>query len=405
MAKPKKPKIAYLLHMFPVLSETFIIDEILQLKKTGEDISIFSFARCSNEVIHKKAEELMRNVFYAPDPKSDVRSFIRVLMPNLTFFFRNPLRYIHSMFKYVSIIGKKEFSQMFYLCHLIKKRRMQHLHAHFARLGATASMVASEFLKIPFSFVVHAHDIFVENDFLEEKIKKAKYVIAISKYNKEYLLKQYPDTPPNKIKVIHCGVDTEVFKPQPKIAGDGICLLSGGRFVEKKGFSYLIKACKLMVDKGVRFRCEVFGYGPLKERLFNEVKKLGLEEIIHLRGAINRDGLLHSLTQSDIFILPSVVAGDGDRDGIPVTLMEAMSGGKAVVSTDISGLPELICSGNEGILVPQRDEVSLAQTMMKLIEDGALRQRLGVRAREKIEEKFNLAKNVKFIADVFGSVE
>ncbi|PIU42071.1 MAG: hypothetical protein COS99_01995 [Candidatus Omnitrophica bacterium CG07_land_8_20_14_0_80_42_15] len=401
----EKIKIAYILHQFPVLSETFVADEILALKKIGAEVSVFSFAKPPHDVMHKESLDLAKGVFYALDPKSSTGVLTAVLLSNLQFFLSSPFRYCITFFKYFFKIGKKEFLQIFYICRLIKKEKPEHLHAHFAGLGATAAMIVSGFLKVPFSFTAHAHDIFVEDDFLEDKLRKAKYVVAISEYNKEYLFKKYPRIPASKIKVIHCGVDVDLFRPETAASSETTVLLSGGRFVEKKGFTYLIKSCKLLIEKGIRFRCDIFGDGPLKEELLGEARELGLEDMIRFVGPVDRNTVLKLLSGSDIFISPCIVAHDGDRDGIPVTIMEAMSAGKAVVSTDISGMPELINTGENGILVPQKDTNKLSQAISKLIEDRSLRRQIGIRARDKIEKEFNLTKNAGALFDLFSEAD
>lgn len=404
MDKMKKAKVAYILYQFPVLSETFLMDEILQLKKMGMDISIFLFKGSYDKIMHKEAEALIKDAFYASDPKADANSFVKVVKSNLNFLFRAPLKYIYFVFKYAFKIGKKEFLQIFYLCRLIEMQKPRHLHAHFAGLPATAAMIAARFLGIPFSFTVHAHDIFVKNDFLEDNIKNAKFIIAISKYDKDYLLKRFRNISSDKIKVIHCGIDIERFKPQISKTSKTAVILSGGRLIEKKGFSYLIKACRLLSKKGIRFRCDIFGDGPLKESFLNEINESGMAGIINLLGAIDRDKLLQLLNESDIFVLPSVIARDGDMDGIPVTLMEAMACQKPVISTNISGVPELVDSMENGILVPEKNIAELAQAIETLFDNKGLKERLGLKARQKIIEEFNINKNIDMLAKSFESI-
>jgi len=382
MDKMKKTKVAYILDQFPVLSETFVMDEILQLKIMGMDIPIF--------IIHKEA--------------ANADSFVRIVKSNLNFLFRAPLKYIHFIFKYAFKIGKKEFLQIIYLCDAINRRKINRLHAHFAALPATAANIISQLLKIPFSFTAHAHDIFVKNDFLEDNIKNAEFFVAVSEYNKKYLLEKFSGIPADKIKVIHCGVDTERFKPQSVAKTGTITILSGGRLVEKKGFTYLINACRLLSEKGIKFRCDIFGDGPLKEKLLNKINESGMEGIINLLGAVDRDKLLQLLNGSDLFVLPSIIAKDGDRDGIPVVLMEAMACGKPVISTNISGIPELVVSMENGILVPEKNITELAQAIETLFDNRGLRESLGLKARQKVIGKFSINKNIDMLAKSFESV-
>lgn len=397
----KKIKVAYLLQKFPVLSESFIIEEILAMAKNEIEISIFAFEENKEQVRLNEAEELLRRAAFAVNPKGNHKALACVFSANLFFFLRNPLLYLVYFSKYFFKSGKKEFSQIFYLGYLIKKEKATHLHAHFAYLGATAAMVISDFLKIPFSFTVHARDIFIKDEFLGEKIQKAKYVIAISDYNKNYLLNLYPEINPEKIKVIHCGINTEIFTAKEKITQNCINVVSGGRFVEKKGLIYLLRACKILSQNSPAFKCTIFGSGPLNEQLRREAKVLGLEALVDFCGDVNRQSLINLLAKSDIFVLPSIIAEDGDRDGIPVVLMEAMAGGLAVVSTNISGIPELIDSFENGILVEEKNVEALVLALDKLIADRDLRRKLASKARQTIENNFNSAQNITLLADLF----
>ncbi len=393
-------KVGYILQHFPVLSESFVRDEIAGVERNDVKVHIFPFAKPDGKVIlgDKRCHE--GNITYALDPKSGAGAFIPVFGSNLYFFLRYPLKYARCWRKYFFRIGKKEFLQIFYLCSRVKKLNLEHLHAHFACLGATAALIIGQFLNIPFSFTVHAYDIFVQDDFLKEKMKRAKFIIAISEYNKNYLLDKYPQIPGEKIRVIHCGVDITRFRLKPAAEEGRILLLSGGRLVEKKGFAYLIQACKFLVDKGLDFKCNIFGDGPLKKELFAEVKESGLTGRIDFTGAISREEVKNLLAQSHIFTLASVVAANGDRDGIPVVLMEAMAAGRPVVATDVSGIPELIDSGEGGILVPQKDEVKLAETIWALAKNRDLRKKIGSKARKKVESQFNITENTRRLANI-----
>jgi glycosyltransferase involved in cell wall biosynthesis/2-polyprenyl-3-methyl-5-hydroxy-6-metoxy-1,4-benzoquinol methylase len=398
----KENKVAYLLQSFPVLSETFIVGEIRALLESEIEILVFSFQEAKTGLQSKETDKLFPDAVFALNPKSSFQAFVSVASVNLFFFLSSPLLYLTYFSKYFLKLGKKEFLQVFYLGYLIKKEKVTHLHAHFAYLSATAAMIISAFLKIPFSFTVHARDIFVPDEFLKEKVQKAKFIIAISKYNKEYLLKNYPGIFAGKVKVIHCGIDIEGFAPCPRRAADEIHILSGGRLVEKKGFIYLIKALKILLEKGFSFKCTIFGEGPLKEELSMQTKELGLQDLVAFKGAVSHKEVLSLLAENDIFVLPSIVASDADRDGIPVVLMEAMASGLATVSTDISGIPELITSGKDGILVKEKDEFALAEAIQVLMENTGLRRDLAANARAKIENLFNINKNAKLRAELFS---
>lgn len=394
-------KLAYILHYFPVLSETFVFDEIEWIRKTGVDVGIFVFDKPYGALMHTEAREFEKEAFYALNPKTCASSFFRVFMANFLFFLSSPVKFISYFSKYFFKLGKKEFSQIFYLGMLIKRYKPDYLHAHFAYLSAVSARIISDFTKVPFVVTIHARDMFVDNEYLEEIVRFAKSVIVKSEYNKKYLMEKCPWLDISKVKVIPCGVDADKFVPSVRNAEAGIKVISVGRLVEKKGFTYLLKACKILQQKGARFECEIYGDGPLKDNLSSEIKQLGLSEVVFLRGVITRQQLIAVFAISDIFVLPSIIDREGDTEAMPVALKEAMASTKAVVATDIAGIPELINSGEDGILVPSKDEKTLAQAMLTLINDRNLRLRLGDNARKKIIQNFTLYKNVQMIKELF----
>jgi len=394
-------RIGFILYRFPIFSETFVFDEINTLKNKGIDATIFSLQRPADDVIHEGAERLLGDVVYAQDPKSGTEAFFSVLSANVMTFLSSPIEYARCFRNYFFRIGKKEFLQIFHLCRAIKKRKIPFLYAHFANTPATAAMIISEFLKIPYGIAVHGRDVFVVDELLGEKLKKAKLIVANSEYFKRHLLERYPTLDGSKIKVIYYAVDMDRFAPFPIRPEGAISILDGARFVEKKGFSYLLKACRLLADRGMDFNCKIYGYGPLEEELRSQVSGLGLEDKISFKGPVKRDELSGLLAESDMFVSPHVIAGDGDRDGIPITLILAMASARPVIATDISAIPELITSGQDGVLVPQRDEKKLADAIVTLAVDREMRSRMGRKARAKVEEKFNLEKNTTMLAGLF----
>jgi len=395
-------KVAYILHYFPVLSETFISDEIVWIRKTAVAAGIFAFHKPSGSLMHLEAKELEKETHYALDPKAGLGCFFRVFMSGFLFFLSSPVKFCSYLSKYFYKVGKKEFSQIFYLGMLIKRYKPDYLHAHFAFLSAVSAMIISDFIKVPFIVTIHARDMFVANQYLEEVAGKAKYIIVKSDYNRKYLTNKYPRLDAKKIRVIPCGVDTDKFVPLENPAKEGANIISVGRLVEKKGFTYLIKSCKILQQRGIKFKCEIYGNGPLKESLSSEIKELALSDTVFLKGAVTREELIDVFVKSDIFVLPSIIDREGDTEAMPVVLKEAMASAKAVIATAVAGIPELISSGEDGILVSPKDEVALAQAILALINDYALRLRLGDNARKKITRDFTLSKNVKLIAELFS---
>jgi len=177
-------------------------------------------------------------------------------------------------------------------------------------------------------------------------------------------------------------------------------ILSVGRLVEKKGFSDLIGACRMLKGWGTAFKCEIVGSGPLSRSLRDQIKELKLEACIRVIGAIPQSELQRHYRDAIVFALPSVLARDGDRDILPNVLKEAMAVGVPVVTTRLPGIEELIAHGEDGLLTPSGDVAALAASLECLLTDAALRRRLAGRARKTIEERFDMRKNFTLLKNL-----
>ena len=251
---------------------------------------------------------------------------------------------------------------------------------------------------IPYSFTAHAKDIYheaVNKVTLAEKIEKARFVITVSNYNKAYLedlLRSGGKS--GRIIRIYNGIDLDLFKP-PKMERLPDLLVAIGRLVQKKGFHYLIDACKILREKGRKFHCLIVGEGGEREALQKQVADGLLEKEISLLGAQPQSEVIQILQKATALVLPCVVGDDGDRDGLPTVLLESMALGVPVISTRITGIPEIIQNGETGILVEQKDSKLLARAMENILDSGALRNRLSRAALSKVRAEFDLHENVK----------
>jgi glycosyltransferase involved in cell wall biosynthesis len=239
---------------------------------------------------------------------------------------------------------------------------------------------------------------------LREKIAAAAFAVTVSEYNRSLMAKECPQGDDSKIHVIHCGVDTRLFKVPVKLDHEGpINLICVASLLEVKGHTYLIQACKLLQDRGVNFICHLLGEGKYRTRIEKEIKLLGLGDIIKLHGACTQPRVRELLVASDIFVLASTLTRQGAREGIPVSLMEAMAVGLPVVASNISGIPELVVNEICGFLTPPGDVNALAKSIGDLIEDGSLRRKMGAAAREVIRQDFNLESNARHLIQMFQS--
>jgi glycosyltransferase involved in cell wall biosynthesis len=295
------------------------------------------------------------------------------------------------------------FGEGVYLAYQMKMRGIRHVHASFAHTAGVA-LIISSLLRIPFSFSAHAVDIYARNRILIPlKLRRAKFVVTISNYNRSYLSKLAGNTDAQrKIHIIRYGVDVSAFSPQPRRGESATPLiLSIGRLVEKKGFPYLIDACRILAERKYKFHCQIIGEGPQRHSLEDQIRRNRLSEQISLLGVVFQEKVKDYLSNAEFFVLPCVVCVDGDRDGIPNVLIEAMAMEAPVVSTRVSGIPELITHGVEGLLVPERDEKALADAMALMLDDRSTRNRMGQAGRKRVEADFDISKTSTQLGEIF----
>ncbi len=405
-----QPKIGYLLKAYPRLSETFILNEILELERQGVSLHIFSLRQPPRDMkFHPAVEKVRAEVTYIPSilPDFSWENLWSLLGANLQLLKHDPQYYINALEFHFSRLERQrlnEFLQAGYLAWQLKKLSVNHLHAHFANVPTVAAEIVEKFGFINYSFTAHAKDIYLsEKEVLDRKIKKAKFVLTCTKYNSEYLQRlSTSDTP---ILLSYHGLDLDRFQPQLNTIGqqdrDLPLLLSVGRLCEKKGFPYLLQACQILKQKGYQFRCKIVGYGPMKEELEQVIETLEIGDIVSLVGQLAQDKVIKLYAEADIFALPCQITEDGDRDGIPNVLIEAMAMGVPVVSTDISGISELIEPKINGILIPEKDPEALAEELEQLLTQPQLVQQLKKSSRNKVLRQFSLDKNIKQIKDLF----
>lgn len=402
------PAVGYVIRMFPQTSETFIANEILHLERLGLPLRIYSYRRPRETVAHECVRLISTPVQYLPDPLYRhpwqlLRGHraLRRLEPAL---YRRTARFaLAQALKERRPDTLRRFLQAGHLAYLIKNSEVGHLHAHFAHRTTQVAMLACMLTGVPFSFTAHAKDIYsaAPRD-LRQKINAARFVVTCTRANQEHLRQLVePDQRP-KITLAYHGVDLSKFTPA---AGEPTTepplILSVGRLVEKKGFPYLLEACRILKANGRAFRCLIVGEGPERRALGKMVRNLDLTDVVSLPGSCSQEDLVAIYRRATLFALPCTVLANGDRDGIPNVLLEAMAMGLPVVSSPISGIPEVVQSGYNGLLPAERDSTALASALELLLQDAALRQRLGSNARSTVARDFDARANAQRIAELF----
>jgi glycosyltransferase involved in cell wall biosynthesis len=406
----RKPRIAYLLKTYPKLSETFILNEILGLEKLGIDIEIFSLRRPADEPVHPSVAEVKAKVTYMPaclqiERRSTPPENCRVILAHLTVLCSHPYRYIRAAQFWQARQGKKwirTFSRAVFLAAAMERGKFDHLHAHFANLPASVAEDVRRLCGISYSFTAHAKDIYLtEPAELKRKIESATCVLTCTAYNQRYLAALAPGATP--IHLAYHGVEVGRFDSSgdPSHQARTVPLvLSVGRFCEKKGFPYLIRACRILLDRGYRFQCRIIGFGELESTLRALIAELDLADCVRISGKMTQDEVIAVYRKATLFVLPCLVTDDGDRDGIPNVLMEAMVSSIPVVSTRVSGITELVDHMADGILVAERDERGIADAMEMLLLQPELRQRLAQSGRAKVLSRFALEASARRVRDI-----
>ncbi|MEL6332051.1 MAG: glycosyltransferase [Cyanobacteria bacterium J06626_26] len=399
-----RPLIGFLLKTYPKLSETFILNEILELERQGLNLHIFSLRRPPAQRTHPGVSQVNAPVTYLPSllPEHDSSQEKELLEAHVRLFQQNSNTYFNTLQFYLGRHEDRrlhEFLQGGYLAWKLQQLGITHIHAHFANVPTATAEVAQAFSGISYSITAHAKDIYLnDKTALDRRMAKAEFVLTCTDYNRRHL--DQVSTSRTPIHLAYHGLDVARFSPAPKAQKTEVpLLLSVGRFCEKKGFSYLLKACHLVKQVGIPFRCVIVGYGPLEDSIRQQINTLGLTEHITLVGKLTQDQLIDYYRQTDLFVLPCLVTDDGDRDGIPNVLLEAMSMEIPVISTDISGISELVESNYNGVLVPEKDELSLAQALEALIRQPERRETLGKAGRLTVLDKFGLTQNVGAVKD------
>ena len=402
-------RVLYVVSLFPCLSETFIVREICALIEEGVDVRILSLKRPRDELLQTDAAELLDRVRAPQALPAAILGSLRALVTHpvavagaariiVAGTWRNPV----AMFKSLAAFARG-------LEHLswLRAFNPEFIHAHWATYPSTVAWALGRLIHCPFGFTSHAHDIFANSQLLLRKLEDSALAVTISRHNVEWFDRHVSPLAHEKLQVVHCGVDLRQVPWRPAGRTKGL-ILAVGRLHPIKGFDALIEALALARSNGLRFTCKIVGDGPLYSELQELVRSRGLQGHVELLGAQTQEAVRALLEQAAVFALPSQVAGDGGRDGIPVALMEAMASGCAVLSCRTSGIPELISDGEHGVLVPERDPASLASALQRLLGDAALRQRLAAAARLRIERDFDARKEAsklhramtKAVADV-----
>jgi len=297
----------------------------------------------------------------------------------------------------------RDVYQALQLARQLRMKPFHHLHAPFASDAATVARLASRLTGVPYSFTARAKDIFhqrVEPDDLRRKLRDAAAVVTISDMHLDYLRETFGPLA-DKVRRIYNGLDLEEF-PYRAPRDRAPVIVAVGRLIEKKGFGDLIEACALLAERGRSFRCRIIGAGILRAELAAQIERLGLIGSVELVGPVCQSEVRREIECAAVLAAPCVIARDGDRDGLPNVIQEALALGTPVISTDVAGIPEVVRDEETGLQAPKHDPPALAAALERLLGDSALRCRLASAGRQLIEEEFDIHKTTAVRRGLFG---
>ena len=424
--------------MFPKLSESFILNEIVELLKNGHDVQIFSIVKPWEEVVHDEVDKyhilerthyfsfknllkinLIRFLKYLIciiiQDLDDFRTFNQAASKTKLIPKRNSILHLNQKNKSkIYKIGRFGIAcihrfildlKLAYFATILEKTDVELIHTHFATMGGIARRL-SKILGLPYTLTAHAYDIYQNPDVdkLRKVMDDAESVVTISEYNKDYLMSEIAVS--NRIDVIRCGIDLNNFHPHRKFNADGrLRILTVSRLVEKKGLEYLIKSIPVIIKDIPDLEFIIVGSGPLNDSLQQLVNPLNIDSYLKFKGDVSDSELFEYYNHADIFVLPCIIAENGDRDGIPVSMMEAMAMEIPLVSTNISGIPELVKDDVSGIIIPPKDEKAISEALIKLLNNENLRNQMGKAGRQIILEKYNVEIECHKLMTMFRDVK
>ena len=397
-AVPTSGRVGYVVKMYPRFSETFIVSELLALEAAGTAVDVISLRPPADGRFHESLAQVRASVTYLPHAglrAADVWGALRSGAEELPG--------LPACLPELLAVPVGDAVQAVELARLVRTRGLVHLHAHFGSLATTVARLAGMLAEVPYSFTAHAKDIFhesVEPADLRRKLADASAAVTVSDFNLSYLRTTYGEDAGRVVRVYN-GLDLERFAYRP--ADDRPPVVAAvGRLVEKKGFDDLLEAVALLVRSGRRVSVDLVGTGPLEGALRAQVAALGLQEVVRMPGPLPQGQVREVVQRAAVFAAPCVIGRDGNRDGLPTVLLEAMALGTPCVATPVTGIPEVVRDGETGLLVPERDPAALAAALGRLLDDGALRTRLAEQARALMERDFDSRRQAQALRALFA---
>lgn len=389
--------IIYYLGAFPKLSESFILNEIYELEKKGHNVAVFAHNEPEADILHAEYDQIDIPVQYVPRPSPtafpdlfSTKVLNRTVLKNI--FYRAPPHH-HAANLYwtkhcIDFVDSLEWEPDL-------------IHSHFAPVTMFGGKYVADYYDVPFTLTVHAYGIYKEpvGTYTGPLLQSTDRIVTISEYNKTHIHENFaPETP---IDIVRAGIRPEKFEPTE--GTETTRVLTIGRLVEKKGIQYALEAVSIAAEQIPDIEYHIIGTGELKSDLIRKTEKLAITDNVTFLENVDDQRLIDEFDEARCFLLPCVIASSGDRDGIPVVLMEAMAMKTPSVSTTVSGIPELIDHKQNGLLTEPRNSEATADALVTLLQNSSEWSTYATKARRKVVEGFNSANEAKKLEVTFQS--
>jgi glycosyltransferase involved in cell wall biosynthesis len=395
VARQLKTPVAVIVSRFPVVTETFILRELDALEQQGQPVTLVPLMKETRQLTHQAAIPWVERALYTP------WFSLGMLNANIRIAAQAPGKYARTLWLLLRTHWQKPgillrtlalFPKAASISESLRHSGISHVHAQFATYPTTLAWIIRQFSGINYSITIHAHDLFVHQLMLKQKLQDAVFIRCISEYNRLFLSRHYGAAIADKTTVIHVGIDSPSYtkKQEHSDPHQTLSLLCVAALKPYKGIDLLLDACSELNKAGYDFHCSIVGNGPLRETLLKKRDALQLGKQVDFPGALEQEQVRELMQTSDIFVMSSIVAADGQMEGIPVALMEAMASSCAVVAPSLSGIPELITDGRNGLLYEPNRLEALFTSLSSLIDNPALRRRLAEHAPQRVKEAFSL---------------
>jgi glycosyltransferase involved in cell wall biosynthesis len=397
--------VVYVVKGFPRVSETFVLQEVQELVRQGEQVTICSLRRPSADwAPHPGADDLAARTLYLPEGAPRVARLAAAAIALVAGAPRRALSVLGWTLRWSLRERDLRYLARFAEAAYLRTRTppdAAHIHAHFANDPATIALLLGRLIDRPFSFTGHAYELFEQRTpDLRAKVAEARFAVGVTEYTRRHLasLARVEDAP--KVVLVRNGVDPRRFRPRERDPNGLPLLIAVSRLVAKKGLDTVIDACALLAARGLDFRCEVVGDGRLRSALEAQAGDREVSDRITFTGSRDQPAVADKLARATAFVLPCRVTASGDRDALPVAITESMTVGVPVVTTPVGGIPEVVRDGESGLLVEPDDARELADALERLLSDEGLRRHLVEGGRKAVAD-FDVSTSVRHLRRLF----